>query len=54
MQHIPLGFAYLYQGMATVRFDNQGYYLALNLQNFAIGPNPGLPGFGEASLPRVQ
>ncbi len=45
MQHIPLGFAYLYQGMATVRFDNQGYYLALNLQNFAIGPNPGMPGF---------
>ncbi len=45
MKNIPLGYAYLKQGMAKVRFDQKGYYLVINLQDFSVGPNPGMPGF---------
>lgn len=45
MQNIPLGYATLYEGAATVMLDKKGYYIVLDLQNFAIGPTPGMPGF---------
>jgi TANFOR domain-containing protein len=45
MKHIPLGYAYITSGLATMRFNQKGYYLLLNMQDFALGPNPGMPGF---------
>ncbi|MFO7723573.1 MAG: hypothetical protein R6V49_10170 [Bacteroidales bacterium] len=45
MKHIPLGYAYITSGLATMRFNQKGYYLLLNMEDFALGPNPGMPGF---------
>ncbi len=50
MRNLPLGFATIYKGTASVRFDNRGYYFLLNLENFGLGPGGGMPDFKGAFL----
>lgn len=50
MRYLPLGFATIYEGTASVRFDNNGYYFLLHLKHFGLGPGGGMPGFKGAFL----
>jgi hypothetical protein len=48
--HLPLGYAVINKGDATVRFDPRGFYILLDLHSFSLGPYPGMPGFKGAIL----
>ncbi len=42
---LPLGYAQIVEGLGTVRFNQYGYYILVDLQDFWLGPTPGMPGF---------
>ncbi|MFN3556284.1 MAG: hypothetical protein ACK4VN_10005 [Bacteroidales bacterium] len=50
VRYLPLGYATIYEGAATVRFDPRGFYIVLDLHSFSLGPTPGMPGFKGAML----
>lgn len=50
VKFLQLGYATIYEGDATVRFDKNGYYFLLDLRDFGLGPGGGMPGFKGALL----
>lgn len=50
VKFLNLGYATIYDGDATVRFDKYGYYFLLDLKHFGLGPGGGMPGFKGALL----